>query len=79
MASAMVSDENIDEISEQMVASMEESTKEDRRKITEYLKENGVTGYGKYLQERLEDWKTCPLRIAVAGSSGQGNHSVCFN
>jgi len=75
----MVSDENVDKIREQMVTSMEGCTEEDRRKVTDYLKENGVAGYGKFLQERLEDWKKYPLRIAVAGSSGQGNHSVYFN
>ncbi|CAF2264189.1 unnamed protein product, partial [Rotaria magnacalcarata] len=66
MASATASDENIDhEIMGQMVTLLEAK--------------NGVAGYAQFFKERLEDWKEYPLRIALTGSSGQDNHSVCFN
>ncbi|CAF4956239.1 unnamed protein product, partial [Rotaria magnacalcarata] len=46
MASATTSHENIDdEIMGQMVTSLKASTAEDRKKIADYLQENGVAGY----------------------------------
>ncbi|CAF1927446.1 unnamed protein product [Rotaria magnacalcarata] len=55
MASATTSDENIDdEIMGQMVTSLKASTAEDRKKIADYLQENGVAGYAQFLKGRLE-------------------------
>ncbi|CAF5024351.1 unnamed protein product [Rotaria magnacalcarata] len=58
MASATTSDENIDdEIMGQMVTSLKASRAEDRKKIADYLQENGVAGYAQFLKGRLEGWK----------------------
>jgi len=60
------------EISNQVIQSMKEDIEGQRKEFQDYVTAHGVSGYKKFLDDHLNQWMKCPLRIAISGSSGQG-------